>query len=426
MYALKLELKLNNKERTYLRGCAGYKRFVWNFALELLKASWQFEGITASDAKRLKEIKKVFNNDLKTLPEYSWMNDYPSTIYQSVFQDLGKALRNWREGRANFPVKKEKKKGDSFTVYRTAGIYEEKGQPPLPFSNRQVLQPGKKITLPGMGTYRLKEKIPFICSSQTFTVTRIADKWFVSFNLDAEKIPPTIHLVATATGIDLGVKTFATVVNSTGEYKDVEITAPKPMKKAKTKLGKLQYHNRNKQLGNRNLGVFASKRARRFYDKLARQHRHIANQRQDFLHKTTFDLAFVYAHLRIEDLNVAGMIANHKLSSCISDLGFYEFRRQLTYKCSWYGCKLEIVDRWYPSSKQCALCGTKNNNLTLSDREFWCVNPNCGLHHERIDRDQHAAYNLSVAPDEYVRLAKSEDMPVDKKEPTPLEEPARV
>ncbi len=234
MYALKLELKLNNKEQTYLRGCAGYKRFVWNFALELLKASWQFEGITASDANRLKAIKKVFNNDLKTRPEFGWINDYPSTIYQSVFQDLGKALTNWREGRANLPVKKFKKNGDSFTVYKTAGIYSEKGQPPLPFSNRQVLNPGKKITLPGMGTYRLKEKIPFICSSQTFTVTSVADKWFVSFNIDALKIPPTIHLVATPTGVDLGVKTFARVVNSTGECLDEVINSPKPMKKAKT------------------------------------------------------------------------------------------------------------------------------------------------------------------------------------------------
>lgn len=198
-------------------------------------------------------------------------------------------------------------------------------------------------------------------------------------------------------------------------------------KSENTALGKLQYHNRNKQLGNRITKVQASKKAKRFYTQLARQHRHIANQRKDFLHKTTFDLAFKYAHLRIEDLNVAGMIANRKLSSCISDLGFYEFRRQLTYKCEWYGSKLEIVDRWYPSSKQCALCGTKNNELNLSDREFWCVNTNCDFHHFSIDRDRHAAYNLSVAPKRVCTpSAKSEDMPVDKKEPTPLEEPALV
>lgn len=97
------------------------------------------------------------------------------------------------------------------------------------------------------------------------------------------------------------------------------------------------------------------------------------------------------------------MIANNKLSAAISDLGFYEFRRQLEYKSDFYGTKVELVDRWFPSSKQCLCCKTINKGLKLSDRIFKCINPKCGLEH---DRDYHASLNLLYAPEEVVRSAR--------------------
>jgi putative transposase len=127
MYALKRELKLNNKEVSLLRGNAGFKRFVYNYGLELLKASWSLEGIKASDSQRLDAIKKVLSSYTMELPEYAWMKKYPSTVYQSAFIDLKNAVSRWRKGLGKFPVKKTKKKGDSFTVYKTSGIYPEKG-----------------------------------------------------------------------------------------------------------------------------------------------------------------------------------------------------------------------------------------------------------------------------------------------------------
>lgn len=151
MYAIKLELKVNNKERSYLAGCAGLKRFTYNFGLSLLIDSWQFEDLKASDSKRIDTAKKVFNNELKTLLEFQWINDYPSTIYQSAFQNLKDAFSRWRKGQNELPVFKTKKGKQSFTVYKTSGLYPEKGKPPLPFTNRQVLCPGKKINIPGLG-----------------------------------------------------------------------------------------------------------------------------------------------------------------------------------------------------------------------------------------------------------------------------------
>ena len=383
MYAIKLELKLNNKERSLLAGCAGFKRVVYNFGLDLLRNSWQFEGIKASDCKRLVAIKKILTNDVMSRPEYGWMKKYPSTVYQSALQDLQKAFDRWRKGLAKFPVFKAKKDGDSFTVYKTSGVYLEKGQPALPFTNRQVIYSGRKITLPGLGKFRLKEKIKFTCSSQTFTLSKQADKWFVSFALDAERVPPLFHEVVEPVGIDIGVKCFAVVSNG------ATYVAPKPLKKAKIKLAKLQWRNRNKQMGNRKKGILASCNAKKFYKQQATLHADVANTRRDYLHKTTTDISRKYAHIKIEDLNVSGMIANHKLSSAISDLGFYEFKRQLQYKSAIYGTTVEVVDRWFRSSKICSVCDCIKEKLSLSERVFEC---SCGL---RIDRDLNAAINLS-------------------------------
>lgn len=228
MYAIKLELKLNNKERSKLTGCSGFKRFVYNFALNLVKSSWQFEEVIASDSKRIDAVKKILTNEVMQKPEYSWMRNYPSTVYQSALQDLKDAFGRWRKGLARMPVFKSKRQGDSFTVYRTSGNYPEKGKPVLSFTNRQVLQQGGKITLPGLGDLRLKEKLKFTCSSQTFTISRQADRWFVSFTLDVERVPLLFHEVVEPTGVDLGVKRFLTLSDGT------IYVAPKPFKKAKT------------------------------------------------------------------------------------------------------------------------------------------------------------------------------------------------
>ncbi len=184
----------------------------------------------------------------------------------------------------------------------------------------------------------MKERIKFICSAQTFTVSRAADKWFVSFVLDAEKIPPISHPVEKAC-VDLGIKCLATV--SDGNYYEMPLST----KTAKIKLGKLQWRNRNNVLGNKRLGVKPSNKAKRHYVNLSRQHLHISNIRKDTTPKITTSLSRRIYNIRIEDLNVSGMIANQKIASAVSDNCFYEIRRQLTYKQAHYGTKVEIVDR---------------------------------------------------------------------------------
>lgn len=216
--------------------------------------------------------------------------------------------------------------------------------PAKAFTNRVALSAGKQIKLPGLKTFRLKERIDFECSSQTFTLSRTADRWLVSFMLDVEKLPPIIHPIEKI-GLDLGVKVLGTC--SDGSKYDMPVTT----KRAKTKLGKLQWRNRNKILGSKKLKIKASNNALSFYDKLARQHAHIASIRQDTTQKMTTDLSRKAYTIRIEDLNVSGMIANHKLASAVSNNCFYEIRRQLTYKQAHYGTKVELADRWVVLSK---------------------------------------------------------------------------
>jgi len=146
----------------------------------------------------------------------------------------------------------------------------------------------------------------------------------------------------------------------------------------------MQYLNRHK--------VRRSRNWKQAQIKIARLHRKIANIRSDTLHKLTTLLAKNHGVIVIEDLNVSGMLANHKLAAAIADMSFFEFRRQLTYKCQLYGAKLAIVERWFPSSKLCSNCGSKKETLLLSERVFECNS--CG---HRQDRDLNAAINLQKA-----------------------------
>ncbi|MBR8826565.1 MAG: transposase [Gomphosphaeria aponina SAG 52.96 = DSM 107014] len=376
MYAIKLELKLNNKERTKLAQHAGYSRFVYNYALGLYN-QLDHQEFKQSASKKLDTIKKLFTNYRKKEKESQWCNKLSSRVYQNAFIALKNAFSRFFKGISGYPKFKRKKNNCSFTVDS---------------SNGKVLLPaGKKIKIPTMGTFRLKEALRESYVSQTFTISKIADKWYVSLAVEAEKIPPLYHEIIKPIGIDLGVKTFATLSDGS------KIESPMPYRKAKTKLADFQFQNRKKQLGNRKLGIKTSHNARKYLKKLAKKSAKVANVRADFLQKTTTNLCKKYAHLRIENLNIKGMMANHKLAGAIADLGAYEFKRQLFYKAECFGTKVDVIDQWYPSSKGCSNCGAIKSNLTLSDRIFKC--DECAFEE---DRDFNASIRLEKAPEEAV------------------------
>lgn len=179
----------------------------------------------------------------------------------------------------------------------------------------------------------------------------------------------------TVIGLELGIKDF--IVDSNGNrYENKHF-----YKNKENKLKKLQKQLYKKQKGSNNRNKLRIK--------LSKVHEKIKNQRQNYLHQITSKLVNENQIICIEDLNVNGMMQNHTLSKSIQELSLYEFRRQLEYKCRWYGRQLVIIDRFYPSSKTCHNCGYIYKDLKLSDREWIC--PHCG---KNIDRDYNASLNI--------------------------------
>lgn len=200
-----------------------------------------------------------------------------------------------------------------------------------------------------------------------------ANQYFVSITVDCEitKKPKTGKEV----GIDLGIKEFATLSDG------IVIDNPKYLRENQSKISRIQKYMSRKTKG--------SNRWHKNRLKIARLHNKVSNRRLWFLHNLTTYLVNNYDTICIEDLNVSGMVKNHKLASSISDASFSLFRTLLEYKCEWYGKTLSVIDRFYPSSKTCSNCGWKKDDLSLSDRTFACGN--CGI---KIDRDLNAAINI--------------------------------
>ncbi|WP_293198129.1 MULTISPECIES: RNA-guided endonuclease TnpB family protein, partial [unclassified Microcoleus] len=286
---------MNNQEATLMAKHAGFRRVVFNMGLSLrvqMYGAGEF-----SDSKVINEIKKVLTNYVKKQPECTWMNQLSSRVYQNALIDLSHAFGRYRLGKAGHPKFVSRRDGQSFTVDSSNG--------------KVLLSAGRTIKIPTLGTFRLHE--PLSCSfvSQTFTLSKEGNRWFVSFCVDAQRLP--MRQRESSVGIDIGVKSFATLSNNQ------VFDAPKPLKQAKTKLARLQRQASRQVKGSNN--------QRKTYDKISQIHAKIACIRKDFLHKLTTYLAQTFLRIKIEDLNVSGMLANHKLAGAISDLGFYEFRR---------------------------------------------------------------------------------------------------
>jgi len=212
------------------------------------------------------------------------------------------------------------------------------------------------------------------------TVSRTAGRWYVAFTVDVQRAQPSRTIVrhqkaGGTVGVDLGVKHLA--VLSTGEM----VENPKRLAGSLRRLRKASRAHARSRPGS----VGRRKRAAH----LARIHARVGNQRRDGLHKTTTRLAKSHDVVVVEDLHVAGMVRNRRLARAVSDTGMAEVRRQLAYKTQWYGSRLVVADRWFPSSRTCSGCGWRNPSLKLSDRTFTCAE--CGL---VLNRDLNAAVNL--------------------------------
>lgn len=286
-----------------------------------------------------------------------------------ALRDLDKAFDNFfrkcklkKNGKFNgnvgFPRFKSKKKG--IGGFRLAGTIKVMND---------------RIQLPRLGKIRLKENgyLPMDAKILSASVKERAGRWYVSVQVEME-IPDAPARPDVVIGVDLGIKTLATCSN--GEA----FGNPRSLDRNLKKLQRLSRRVSRKKKDSKNRKKAAVR--------LASLHQRVANIRKDTLHKITTQLAKTKSKVVIEDLNVSGMIKNRCLSRAISGLGLFEFRRQLEYKGVWYGCEVQVADRFFPSSKRCCVCGCIKKDLSLSDRVYTCV---CG---NKTDRDLNAAKNL--------------------------------
>jgi putative transposase len=355
LLGFKTELKLNNQQRTVLMKHCGVARHAWNWGLALTKQILDHNKVNPDSKIKFPtaiDLHKWLVALVKS--DQQWYYECSKSTPQQALMALREAWKRCFNKTAGTPLFKKKGKRDSFTLEGTVKITRD-----------------NKIQVPVIGVLRTYERLPQVLTKSA-TISRQADRWFISFRFDVEQQESNNTDVV---GVDLGVKNLATL--STGEV----VLGAKSYKKYQAKLSRMQWLNRNKIIGSNNW-----KKAQMA---VARLHRKIANIRKDTLHKLTTLLAKNHGTVVIEDLNVSGMMANHKLAKAITDMSFFEFRRQLTYKCQLYGSKLVVVDRWFPSSKTCSNCGTKKQALFLSQRVFECGH--CGF---VIDRDLNAAINL--------------------------------
>lgn len=355
---------------------AGAARFAWNWGLARCRERYEAEGRWYSGI----ELHRLWNAQKKADPALSWWGENSKCIYQEAFRDLDRAMREFvkskkgqRKGaRLGFPrFKKRWKCRDSFR-----------------FTTGAIGCGRATVTLPRLGTIKTHESARKLyrriengsARILSATVSRTAQRWFVSFNVEVERDVPERHArPGSVVGVDLGVKTLLTGVDTGGSV--IRVASPRPLGAALRKLRCASRQHSRKQLGSANRRKSAAR--------LARIHARVTAIRQDALHKATTSLAARYQTVVAEDLNVAGMTKNHALARAVCDQGFGRARRMLGYKTAWNGGTLITADRWFPSSKTCSRCGAVKAKLPLHARVYECEN--CGL---ILDRDVNAAVNL--------------------------------
>ncbi|GAA4315551.1 RNA-guided endonuclease TnpB family protein [Actinomadura luteofluorescens] len=341
--------QVEHLSRTF--GCV---RLVYNMALEArIKAHQKGRSMAYKESSAALTA-------WKREDDFSFLNEVSCVPLQQALRHLQTAFLNYSAKRAGHPRFKSRKRSRASAEYTRSAFRYADGR----LSLAKLKEPLRVVW---------SRPLPEGVEPSTVTVSRDpAGRWFVSLlcEIPVELMAPTDKSV----GLDAGIT--ALVTTSAGE----KVCNPRHERSDRRRLLKAQ-----RVLSRREPGSAGHAEARL---RLARVHARIADRRRDFLHKLTTRLVRENQAVVIEDLNVAGMVRNHRLARAITDAAWREMRFMLEYKCASYGRDLVVIDRWYPSSKRCSECGAVRRDLPLGVRTWTC---SCGAEH---DRDVNAARNI--------------------------------
>ena len=381
----KIELIPNNKAKTYFSKAFGCSRLAYNWGL----ARWK-EKYEAGEKVSYLELKKEFNRIKKE--QFPFVYEVTKYAVQQPFFHLNEAFqkffRDLKDGKNSYPKFKKKRDGaGSFYIGGDQTVLTD--QPKI--SKKLDIRSDKKkyLKIPNLGYVKMREELRFRGKINGVTISQRGERYYASFSVEIDKeeyrrTHKPYENTGYGIGIDVGVNSFAVMSNG------IKVYAPKPLAEEGRKLVKISRQLSGKQHP-KTKGDATKKSAnyRKTSRKLSELHRHIVDIRTDFEQKLSTAIVRTFDHIAIEDLNISGMMQNHHLARAVSDVSFYEFRRQLTYKAGYMGKTMILADRFYPSSKICSVCGSRKADLKLSEREYVC--PFCGA---RMDRDYNASVNL--------------------------------
>ena len=379
--AIKIRLYPNKEQELKLNKVLGCYRFVYNYMLALKQKAYNRDKTNLG----LCELSKLFHGTLLKDEQYEWLKEQNTRVMNQSIRQMLSAYEMFFKQHKGFPKFKSKK--DKQSALFPVGAISKRNE----FNERKITltKPLKDIRFKCSDLYfkRMqthKDKI----RSATLSKTK-SGNFFLSILVDLpqEEIVKFRH-TNKHVGIDLGVKDF--VITSDGEVFENKHF----FKLQEKKIAKLQRQLSKKQKGSNN------KDKQRI--KVAKAYERLANQKEAYIHSVVNELLTYYDTVFMEDLNVQGMLKNHKLAKAIQEVGLFRFKQVLEDKASNNYKKVVLVDRFYPSSKTCHKCGYVYKNLTLGEREWTC--PVCGEHH---DRDLNAAINILLEGERIMRTSVS-------------------
>lgn len=376
--ALKIELKLTNEQKIQVNKTIGVERFIYNEYIKYNQEQYKLGNkfISANDFS--KYINNVY---LPNNPDKKWIKEVSSKSVKQAIIYGEKAFKNFFKGLSRFPVFKKKGRNE-------LGAYFVK-------NNKKDFEFYRhKIKIPTLKFVRVKEYgyIPKNVNIKSGTISKIADKYFLSLIIEVKDIVKTENTSTKGLGIDLGIKDMAICsngkifknINKTKKIKKIK----KKLKREQRKMSRSIEYSKSKKIKLRELKNFNKKKL-----KVQKLFYRLNCIRDDYNNKIVNEITRAkLKYITIEDLKVSNMIKNKHLSKAIQEQNFYAIRTKLINKCKERNIELRLVDNFYPSSKTCSCCGSIKKDLKLNDRNYKCCN--CGL---EIDRDYNASINLEQA-----------------------------